>query len=236
MRLFKKKEKLKVTGKNNINNLKKLAGNISGAGNTIQIGELKGKNGVYFNIEGNNNNIKIGKVYTEGVISIAVKGNNNEIILGDEIKITDGLTIQIIEDCENGRIFVGDKTTFWNSLIQTCDNNSSVEIGEDCMFSYNTKIFNSDGHSVIQDGRLINKSYKTKIGNHVWVGYEAVILKNSLIQNNSIAGYRALVSGKFNEEGLVLTGIPAKIVKKNINWSRLTPNQYEKEPNGDLNA
>ena len=56
------------------------------------------------------------------------------------------------------------------------------------------------------------------IGNHVWIGMNAVLLKNIEVQDNSIIGAGAVVSGKFSESNCILVGNPAKIVRRGINW------------------
>lgn len=232
MKLFRIKKNLKKTGKNNnICKIKNISGNINGEGNTFSVNQITGKGSVIVDIKGNNNKISFGNIQNDGNIVIIIIGNNNEITLNDDIQIVDKLALSIAEGCENGKITVGAKTTFWNTKLQTCENNSSIEVGEDCMFSYNTKVFNSDGHCIIQNNEIVNKAKTTKIENHVWLGYEAVVLKNSYIGAKSVIGYRAIVSGNYPQQGVVLAGVPAKIVKENINWNRYTPNEYEKMQN-----
>ena len=58
-----------------------------------------------------------------------------------------------------------------------------------------------------------------KIGNHVWIGTSAIILKGSVIRENSIVAAGAIVSGEFPPNS-VIAGNPAKVVKKNVVWQR----------------
>jgi len=58
------------------------------------------------------------------------------------------------------------------------------------------------------------------IGNHVWVGAHASILKGSVIPNNCVIATRSVITKVFNESHAVIAGIPAKIVKHNIDWLR----------------
>ena len=60
-----------------------------------------------------------------------------------------------------------------------------------------------------------------KIGNHVWVGARAVILKNTIIPDNCIVGFSSVVSSKtfIGEKGhCIAAGNPAKIIKRDISW------------------
>ena len=97
-------------------------------------------------------------------------------------------------------------------------------VGQDCMFAYNTLIYNTDGHSILQDGVIINRATECNIGNHVWVGMDACVLKNSIIPEGCIIGKSAIVSKKFSEKNVVIVGNPAKIVKRNIIWDRQSVN------------
>ncbi len=181
---------------------------------------------VTISITGNDNTVIIDdSLFVKKTLNITIKGDNNRIILGKNIKVIDNLNIQILEDCCNGEIVIGDNCSFWSTLIQTCELCSKILIGEDCMFSYNTTVMNSDGHCIFQDDRLINIGKEIKINNHCWIGYNAMVYKNSFIAENSIVGRNAFVSGKFKTGNVVLAGLPARIIKENINWSRETVNE-----------
>ena len=102
--------------------------------------------------------------------------------------------------------------------------NSKVIIGEDCMFSFGIKIFCGDGH-LFKDkttGKYINNydGCYVEIGNHCWVGMNAVICKNTKIPNGCIIGVGSVVTKSIKEENSVLAGNPAKIVRKDIEWER----------------
>lgn len=56
-----------------------------------------------------------------------------------------------------------------------------------------------------------------KIGNHVWIGINATILKGVTIGDGAIIAAGAVVNKDVEENSLV-GGVPAKILKKNIFW------------------
>lgn len=77
-----------------------------------------------------------------------------------------------------------------------------------------------------------------KIGNNVFIGYEAVILPGITIGNNVIIGARAVVT-KNIPDGSVVVGIPARIIKsvdeyaetvllKSENTKQLSPEEKRK--------
>ena len=56
-----------------------------------------------------------------------------------------------------------------------------------------------------------------KIGNHVWIGINATILKGVTIGDGAIIAAGAVVNKDVEENSLV-GGVPAKVIKKNIFW------------------
>ena len=127
----------------------------------------------------------------------------------------------MIED-EHCSLIIGDNTDFVSCFFAIRDNGTKVEIGKDCMFSAQTILRTSDAHSIVnhEDGQRINQGKDVKIGDHVWVGYGANILKGTRIDNNCIVGTQSIVAGITLPESSIAAGNPAKIVKKNINWLR----------------
>lgn len=100
--------------------------------------------------------------------------------------------------------------------------NNKIEIGDDCMFSKNITIRTCDGHKIksLETNEVINDDKDVKIGNHVWLGQDATVLKGSEIPNNTIVAYKSIITKKFTEENTILAGSPAKVVKTNVNWER----------------
>lgn len=100
----------------------------------------------------------------------------------------------------------------------------TIRIGKDCMFSKGINLYTSDMHSILDSSsKVINKGSNIEIGDHVWVGLNAMILKGSAILHNSIIGAGSVVTKKFTESNVVIAGNPAQIVKRQINWDRLSP-------------
>ena len=102
------------------------------------------------------------------------------------------------------------------------DENAQIFIGENNLISAHVVIFGADGHAVIdrETEKVINGvKHPLIIGNHCWIGYRAMILKNAYIPNNCIVGGGTVVTGQFNEENIVLGGNPARIVKRNVDWT-----------------
>lgn len=50
--------------------------------------------------------------------------------------------------------------------------------------------------------------------------------KNTKIPDDSIVGWGSIVTKVFHEPNIILAGIPAKIIKRGINWDRRYINKY----------
>jgi acetyltransferase-like isoleucine patch superfamily enzyme len=92
---------------------------------------------------------------------------------------------------------------------------SEISIGNDVAISENVSIWDSDVHEVIRKDNVMTKPIK--IGNHVWIGTNAIILKGVNIGDNSIIAAGSVVNRDIPENCLA-AGNPAKIIKENINW------------------
>lgn len=98
----------------------------------------------------------------------------------------------------------------------------SVRVGEDNLWSTRIVIRASDGHQIFDNvtGKMINRAKKIEIGNNVWIGANATVLKGSMIQDNSIVGTSAVIAKIFSEKNIVIAGNPGKVVKRDISWLR----------------
>lgn len=185
---------------------------INGTDNTIMIGEGIRFINTKIIIDGNNNNFSIG--YTKGII------RNVTFNMGFNL---DNRTIKIGNDFECG-----------SCLMIANAPNRGIYIGDRCLFSEGIQIRTADGH-VIYDIESKNPVNETSddiyIGNHVWVGRNVYFGKNSGISDNSVVGYGSCVTKRYDEKNIVLAGIPAKIIRKNINWGKESVEKYKGEIN-----
>lgn len=86
------------------------------------------------------------------------------------------------------------------------------------MIGWESRFRDSNGHQTFCEGRALDITSPVYIGNHVWVGAYADILKGARIQDGSIVGYRSLVIHAFEEKNALIAGSPAKLIRKNADW------------------
>lgn len=173
---------------------------IHGKGNEIHIGKAVNLNHCHIYIQGDHNHIEIGDHVSLSYTELWIENDHNEIRIGANAsmdgKITDPVHCAVIE-------------------------NTSLQIGEDCMFSSGIEIRTGDSHSVLNErGERTNYSRNITIGNHVWIGTRAMVLKGSNIGAHSVIGAAAVVSGDFQETGNALAGNPARVVRTGVTWCR----------------
>lgn len=209
-------------------NVYKYSITLKGENNEFKTGENFTCNNIKIHIVGNNNKISIGKNFTGNNLLIRILGNNNNIILHDNINVNTNLEIYNHDNTNNGFIEIKNETCINGTKIFNYDDNSSIIIGEKCLFAHETTVRNSDGHTIIDENGEINTGVELIIGDNVWVCALARILKNSKIGNGSVVSMGAIVTKKFDEENVILGGIPAKIIKKNIKWDKKSVNEYIK--------
>lgn len=163
-----------------------------------------------------------------------IYGNNNKIIFGENLQNFHAQIMIGTKDCpvNNCVLKIGANSTAGNVYILLLEDNSSISIGEDCMFSENVKIWCSDTHSILDsDNKVSNIGKSVEIGNHVWIGADVKICKNTKIADNSVVGWSSVVTKKFEKSNTVIVGNPAKVVKENISWDRRRPQQILNEEN-----
>ena len=153
-------------------------------------------------------------------LDVYIRGNNNKINIGEECRFVKGGSLWIEDDgCE---INIGDLTSFVSAHLAATESGSKISIGRDCMFAYDIDVRTGDSHSILdtESGKRINFAADVSIGNHVWVASHVIILKGVNILDGCIVGTGSVVTKSFEEKNVIYAGNPAKIVKKNVSWSR----------------
>lgn len=191
---------------------------VKGQDNTIRNHAYSLK-GCVFRICGNRNLIEIAEGVNFKNVQIDIHGDGHVLIIHKDVRIREGGRIRI-DDMRN-KLEIGQDTSIVNVYFSLQDNDTSIIIGERCLFSTKITFRTSDSHSVIDcsSGKRINPGKNIEVGNHVWIGNGVTILKGVIIGNNSIIGTCSLVTKNIGDNCLAV-GIPAKVVKTGINWDK----------------
>lgn len=202
------------------NGSSKTVKNIKGENNILTIHNSAILKNCTFDIVGNSNEITIDESCVFNNTTFFIRGNNNKIHIDNHVQFNRGGSIWI-EDihCEAS---IGAHSTFEDVHIAVTEPHSKITIGTDCMFAYDIDIRTGDSHSIIDTttNKRINYAKNVVIGNHVWVASHVSILKGVTIGNNSVIATRSVVTKSVETENNLIGGMPAKIIKEQINWAR----------------
>ncbi len=136
-----------------------------------------------------------------------------KVILSDNVCLAQGFRLWVDEPTivAFGKNFYCNKNCFIRA-------SKSITFGEGVLMGWNVEINNSDGHHFLVDGIEKPIEGDVTIGNHVWIASDVKIGKNVVISNGSVVAQMSLLNACFDEERVLIAGIPAKIVKRNIDW------------------
>jgi serine acetyltransferase len=113
---------------------------------------------------------------------------------------------------KNALLEIGSGYTNNNAEIN-CFNH--IKIGNDVAISKGVIIRDSDNHEISDNTKPV--SMPIVIGNHVWIGLNAIILKGVNIGDGAVIAAGAVVT-KDVPANSVVAGVPAKIIKTGVAW------------------
>lgn len=130
----------------------------------------------------------------------------------------------------NGRKVVIGENCYIGSMYLMCAlSNEKVLIGDNCFFSSNIHLRTSDAHVIydIDSKEALNDGQNdVVIEKHCWIGEGAFISKGTYLNENTIVGAGAFISKKINEKNQILAGVPARVIKSNVNWDKMNTEAY----------
>lgn len=150
---------------------------------------------------------------------------NVQIVVGEDASVA------IEEGCVLGSLFIyasaGASVTIgrgsgFNGRVRLLLHEArSITIGEECLFGGNVDVTVSDMHSIFDcaTNERINSPADVTIGDRVWVGEGALLLKGTQIAHDSVIGARSVVT-KPVPSHCIAAGNPARVVRQGITWSR----------------
>jgi acetyltransferase-like isoleucine patch superfamily enzyme len=144
-----------------------------------------------------------------------------EIRFGRFVWIGDGTKIR----CHEGVVEIGEKTVMGQEC--TISAYQRVRIGDECVIADRAMFIDFD-HGVVEVERPIRLQgiYKrdVEVGNNVWIGYGACILRGVSVGDNSVIGTNAVVT-KDVPANAIVGGVPARIIRmretpQELRWER----------------
>lgn len=127
-----------------------------------------------------------------------------------------------IEVKKYGELIIGENVTFTGKVNVICS--KKIVIGDYCLISWDTLLMDSDSHTIYTKNINKNIDEPIIIGNHVWIGCKATILKNTYIANDIVIASNSIVSGNYSDSNVILANNKARKIKDKIEWNIKNPN------------
>ena len=120
----------------------------------------------------------------------------------------------------NSAVFIGKNNYFNGALHATVSEQKNLFIGDEGLFAFGIWIRTADAHLVYstQTKQRVNPSKSVFIGDHVWVGQDAFVLKGSRVASGSIIGAASVCVGKHINSNESWAGNPARKICADVFW------------------
>lgn len=166
---------------------------------------------------------KTAKINSNGKLTIGDKENkkskqetrfnmsrNSTLNINGNFSIGSGSDIRIFD---NADLTLG--SGYMNGFVQiVCA--KRIHIGNDVAIARDVIIRDTDAHK-IEDGKH-EEQKEVVIGNHVWIGTRAIIMKGVHIGDGAVIAAGAIVTKDVPEKAIA-AGVPARVIKNNIEWN-----------------
>ena len=115
--------------------------------------------------------------------------------------------------CHEGEVHIGAKTVMGQEC--TISAFQHVSIGRECILADRVMLIDFD-HGVVETDRPVREQgiYKrdVRVGNNVWIGYGACVLRGINVGDNSIVGTSAVLTHDVPDNAVV-GGVPARLIR-----------------------
>ena len=121
----------------------------------------------------------------------------------------------VLSDGKNSKVIIGDCCRINGAYIHA---KSSIQIGNNCVIASGVNIIDSNAHVVHSSNRTIGTDIPKPIiiGNNVWIGLNAIILKGTVLGDNCVVAAGTTVKGNYISNsiisGQIATSEPIKVL------------------------
>ena len=166
---------------------------------------------------GDDNRIDIGAGSVLRDVRLHIRGDNNRLQIGRDCRLNRGADIWLDD---GATLIIGDGSTFESVHLAVVEK-TTLTIGERCMFATDIEVRTGDSHSLLDAaGVRINHAQDVTIGDHVWVGARAIILKGGSLPAGTVVASGAVVASAPDEEHSLIAGNPARTIRTGVSWDR----------------
>ncbi len=194
----------------------------------------------------NSNSIK-GSPCEWGSFSVEFAGKGNVLLIEEDVRLRGGRVrfggdngIVVLRGSRHAyyldvtvwanALFYADRNCYFNGQLHAVSSEGRyIILGRDCLFAFGIWLRTADPHLVYdaKSRKRINQSKDIIVGDHVWVGQDAMILKGTEVGSGSIIGAKSLVSGKRVPSNTSWGGNPAKTIRSGIFWDGASVHNWD---------
>jgi acetyltransferase-like isoleucine patch superfamily enzyme len=97
----------------------------------------------------------------------------------------------------------------------------AITFGTGCLISWEVLLLDTDFHPVEdRDGNASSLQEAIVIGDRVWIGARATVLKGVRLANDSVVAAGTVVSRSVPTDGALIGGNPAEVLRTGVRWRR----------------
>lgn len=160
--------------------------------------------------------VEIGEGVTFLNCAIRMGADNGLVRIGRKSAVKSDIRVGL-----DSSIIIGERLSSTRGGNISASEGASVTIGDDCMFAAAIEIRADHSHPIFdrRTGKRLNKSKSLVIGNHVWLGPQALIYPGANVGEGCVIGARSLVNHA-TPPNCVAVGVPARVTRRNIVWDK----------------
>ena len=137
---------------------------------------------------------------------------NGQLVFNGDYSIGKGCRFDIGSNAKAtfGNGYVNPNTTF---IIM-----HGITVGDNCVISWGCQFLDEDFHHLQYSNMSIKADNTIRIGSHVWIACNVLILKGTVIPDGCMIAAGSVVNSVFSMKNALIGGNPARIIRENIFW------------------
>ena len=149
------------------------------------------------------------RLLVRGPVTLSTRHADTALVLGEQVTLYPHVGFYM--DAPGARIEVG-RLTYINRRSEICAKDL-VRIGSCCAISWDVTVTDADYHQIEGSPAVAS----VNIGDQVWIGARAIILKGVTVGSGAVIAAGAVVTRDVPARALV-AGVPSRVVRENVSW------------------
>jgi acetyltransferase-like isoleucine patch superfamily enzyme len=139
---------------------------------------------------------------------------NGFVSVGDRVLLWPDVKLSVDGPERPATLSIGDRTDIGDRTQIHCG--AAISIGAECLIAWDVVIMDRDYHGLDSD---TEKLRPVSIGDRVWIGCRAIVLKGVTIGSGAVVAAGSVVTADV-PAGALVAGNPARVVRESVSWTR----------------